>query len=379
MRLHSLFFILLSCLAFQINSTEVSMTTYNLGLAHTFVPFAPERITPLVSNLEAHKTDVLCLQEVWKKSDRRTIEKSLKDIYPYHYKTPVKNYRVGGRPTCKISDIFGEGKFVSCMQSKCGEAEGDDFTDCLIDKCGEPLSNLKETNRVCASALMAQVGKSPIASILSIINPFVRAGQFTYKGSNGLMLFSKYPIKEREYIDFKDISTLSRRGALSVVLDIDGRDLRAVCTHLTSDLSRTIPYTGKFENWGSENKEQFSRLLEATNKENYPTALLGDFNCGFKKDSTNVSGELESSCQQAIDLNFSDFLSESLDECTFCNNNLLNDLDQQSEAIDHIFLKGLTAVSGKILFKDEIYILRDRNEQRTNLSDHYGLEVRASF
>jgi endonuclease/exonuclease/phosphatase family metal-dependent hydrolase len=265
------------------------------------------------------------------------------------------------------------------MQNSCGDLDGDEFTDCLINKCGEPLEDLRTTNRLCASALMAQVGKSPIASIVTLLNPLRRAGQFSYKGSNGLMLFSKYPIKEKRYIDFKEISTLSRRGALSVVLDVKGKELQVMCTHLSADLTQTVPYTGIFKNWAEENKEQFSRLLQTANHKLYPTALIGDFNCGFADRLAGLSGELESSCQQAIDWSYSDFLSEELEECTFCGDNLLNDADQENEAIDHIFLKGMTPISGKVVFKDEVYILRDRSQQRTSLSDHYGLKVRASF
>jgi endonuclease/exonuclease/phosphatase family metal-dependent hydrolase len=374
-----LIILLLACLSFQANSTEISLTTYNLGLAHTFIPFAEERLAPLVKNLKSHDTDVLCLQEVWKKSDQKKLKRSLKGIYPHLYKTKIKNYRTGRRPTCKIKDIFGEGKFISCMQNSCGDLDGDEFTDCLINKCGEPLEDLKTTNRLCASALMAQVGKSPIASIVTLLNPLRRAGQFSYKGSNGLMLFSKYPIKEKRYIDFKEISTLSRRGALSVVLDVKGKELQVMCTHLSADLTQTVPYTGIFKNWAEENKEQFSRLLQTANHKLYPTALIGDFNCGFADRLAGLSGELESSCQQAIDWSYSDFLSEELEECTFCGDNLLNDADQENEAIDHIFLKGMTPISGKVVFKDEVYILRDRSQQRTSLSDHYGLKVRASF
>ena len=374
-----LYALLVMLAAIPLNASEITLTTYNLGLAHTFIPFAEERLEPLINELSIHNADVLCLQEVWKKSDQRKIKKSLKSNYPHLYKTKIKNYRVGSRPTCKISDIFGKGKFISCMQNQCGELDGDAFTDCLINKCGTQLENLKESNRTCASALMAQVGKSPIASIATLLNPFKRAGQFSYKGSNGLMLFSKHPILEKKYVDFKDVSTLSRRGALAVVVEVEGKKLQVMCTHLSADLSETVPYTGIFKDWGEENKEQFSRLLQTANHKLYPTALMGDFNCGFQNSAAGLGPELEDSCQQALDWNYSDFLSGELNECTFCEQNLLNDSDQENEAIDHIFLKGLTAISGEITFKDDIYILRDRSKKKTSLSDHYGLTVKAAF
>ncbi|MCF8059187.1 MAG: endonuclease/exonuclease/phosphatase family protein [Bacteriovoracaceae bacterium] len=352
------------------------VTTYNLGLAHTFVPYAKERLAPLGNKLANYDTDVLCLQEVWEKKDQKKLNQKLESSFPYSFKTKIKNFREGSRPTCKIKEIFGEGKFVSCMQNQCGGKEGDEFTDCIINKCGGALEKLKEENRTCATALMAQVGKNPITSILTLLNPLWRAGQFAYKGSNGLMLYSKYPILEERYIDFKEVSTLNKRGALQAVIDIKGKKVQVLCTHITADLSDTVPYTGIFADWEEENTEQMDRLLQTANQKLYPTILLGDFNCGYGDPVNQLASELPGSCKQTEDWGFSDPLSEQTKECTFCKENLLNDGEVKSVAIDHIFLKDLKARSGRVLFKEQIKIeTKEEGMVKTQLSDHFGYEV----
>src|SRR5690606_30482656 len=231
--------------------------------AHTFVAHAKERLPHIIDALTAHRTDVLCVQEAWNKKDRKEIAKNLEDLFAAEYFTKISNLREGRRPTCKIKELFGEGKFVSCMQTQCKGLDGDEFTDCILDKCGNALSELKQTNRQCATALMAQVGKNTLIGMMTILNPFARAGLFAYKGSDGLMLFSKFPIKEKSMEDFTSISTLNRRRALKATLDIDGKDLTVYCGHLSADLSKTVPYTGKFNSWAEENSVQISTLMTA--------------------------------------------------------------------------------------------------------------------
>lgn len=356
------------------SNTLLKVTTYNLGLAHTFVPYAKERLAPLISELSNYDSDILCLQEVWTKKDQKKIHKALNKNFPFSFKTKIKNFRQGPRPTCRIKEIFGEGKFVSCMQKQCGDKDGDDFTDCIIEKCDSALQNLKAENRNCASALMAQVGKSPIASILTLLNPLWRAGLFAYKGSNGLMLYSKYPLEDKRYVDFKDVSTLNRRGALQAVVNVDGKKVQVMCTHITADLS--VPYTGLFEDWKEENGEQMERLLQTANQKIYPTVLMGDFNCGFEDPLAGILGELSENCQKALDWNYSDPLSEETRECTFCSSNILNGGNENSVAIDHVFLKGLNYSSSKVVFKKKISIEdKEKGRVQTQLSDHYGLEV----
>ena len=138
----------------------------------------------------------------------------------------------------------------------------------------------------------------------------------------------------------------------------------------------SVPYTGIYEDWKEENGEQMERLLQTANHKLLPTVLMGDFNCGFEDPLAGILGELSVNCQKALDRNYSDPLSEETRECTFCSTNLLNEGNENSVAIDHVFLKGLNYSSSQIVFKKKISIEdKEKGMVQTHLSDHYGLEV----
>lgn len=365
-----LFFLLFSVNSFAGTETSLKLTTYNVGLAHTFVHHAKERRTPITESLSKLDSDVICIQEAWTKKDRKKIKKALKAAYPYSYMTKIKQHRAKKAPVCRVKELFGEGKFVSCMQKQCGGLEGDEFTDCIINTCGKQLRELKSSNRECATSLMAQVGRSTLAGMITILSPFRRAGLFAYKGSNGLMLLSKRPMSNEGVIDFTDISTLNRRQALTA--DIEGKTI--VCTHLTADLEKTVPYTGTFKSWGEENKAQVEKLLKSIENKKNTTLLLGDFNCSPEVSAYGIEAELPESCKLITDAGFKDPVTEDQNaECTSCSDNLLNDEDSNSTAIDHVYVKGAKVLDSKVVLKEVVKIKKKRNNYvETNLSDHYG-------
>ncbi len=217
---------------------------------------------------------------------------------------------------------------------------------------------------------MAQVGRSSLASMITLLSPFKRAGLFAYKGSNGLMLFSKRPMINVDVIDFSDISTLNRRQALTA--EVDGKTV--VCTHLTADLEKTVPYTGTFKNWGEENNSQVQRLLTTLENKNKPTFILGDFNCSPEVSAFGIEAELPKSCKLLTDAGFSDPVTESTElECTSCASNLLNDEGSKNTAIDHIYARGAVLIDSKVVLKEIIKVKKKKNNYvETNLSDHYG-------
>jgi endonuclease/exonuclease/phosphatase family metal-dependent hydrolase len=362
------------------NDGRLKLTTYNAGLAHTFVKYAGERVEKVVDGLSKLDSDVLCLQEVWTKKDRKKIIKSLKKKYPHSFLTKIKQTKSKRRPTCRIKELFGEGKFVQCMKDKCGDASGDEFTTCIINDCKVPLVNLKNSNRECVQGLMAQVGKSTLASLFTVLNPFKAAGQFTYKGSNGLIILSRIPFDTKDVIDFSDISFLSRRSALRVNVTKNGKPHQIACTHLTANLDGTAPYAGKFENWSEENLAQVDRLIKNTSKSDQATYLLGDFNCSLQNIGADVESEFEGSCKKFLAAGYSDPIAEQNAECTFCRTNtLVNEGNDphgyKNKLLDHIFTIGAEATSSKVVMKQKVKITVKKKEIETHLSDHFGVSV----
>lgn len=358
-------------LSFSSMATELKVMTYNLGLAHTFVSYAEERLPKLADAIASSDSDVLCLQEVWEKGDRKKILESIQESYADVYMTKIKNKKSEHAPTCKVGDLFGKDKFVSCMQTQCKGLDGDEFTDCIINKCGNSLRALKASNRECATALMAQVGKNPILSLLQLLNPLKKATLFAYKGGNGLMLLSKTPMKNKQVIDWSDISTLNRRQALKATIVKEEKEIDVVCTHLTSDLEKTVPYTGVFETWGEENMAQVQDLKKKTiNAEHL--IVMGDMNCSIESDG--ISPELEKNCKE-LGVGLEDVLPKFSNDCTFCGTNTLNDADTLNTQIDHIYVRGLEAKDAKVTMQELVTIKTKEGEVKTHLSDHFAIEA----
>lgn len=352
------------------NSYE--LTTYNLGLAHTYVPFASERTPHLISALKKQNADVLCLQEVWKKEDRNLIINSLKKEYPHAHFTKIEQERASKKPVCKVKELFGKDKFVTCTLKQCKKMDGDEFTDCVINRCGESLTRLKNKNRQCAQALMAQVGKSSTASIWAVINPFKKASMFTYGGSNGLLLLSKKRMTSKSLLDLSDISTLSRRSALNAEIEDIGK---VYCTHLTANLAGEVPYAGAFESWAEENYIQAEKLLEDSLDTSGATALMGDFNCGLEVAGTNLSADIPETCE-LLSSYYEDSITNNPD-CTFCSNNEIAGT-KHDRLIDHIYTRGFFTSQERVVFKNKVEIKVDGKLKKVNLSDHFGVSIKVT-
>ena len=366
--------ILLTLLISSSVYSKLTVETFNVGLAKGFVDLSVEREPEVLKAIKSSQADILCLQEAWDISLRKKIQKELSDTYSDIYLTNVYQTTTSSRPSCGVKQLFGKGKFVTCMQKQCADVEGDDFTDCILTKCDGALQTLREENRECGSALMAKVGKNQIVSILHLINPFYRAGLYAYRGSNGLVLLSKLPLKNKKLIDFSDISTLNRRQALQATVEYQGEDVQVTCTHLAADLN--VPYTGVSRNWADENYNQIIRLLDETLVEDQKSIVLGDFNCGHEDTEAGLDAELAQSCE-LLDQYFADPVRETK-ECTYCEENSINQADNSktNSLIDHIYLKGLKASSVKRVYDEKVEVEVQKGVKlETHISDHFGMQI----
>ncbi|OUR93645.1 hypothetical protein A9Q84_19450 [Halobacteriovorax marinus] len=347
-------------------SAGLKVETFNAGLAHTYVPFAKERLPYIIKDLKEKQSDVICLQEIWEKKDRKEIVKSLKDIYPYAHFTKIKQVRSKKSPTCKRKNLFGEGKFVSCILDKCKGKEGDEHTACILNTCGESMERLKDENRECAAGLIAQVGKSTISALFQVFNPFRGSSLFAYGGGNGLLVLSKKKIVKKEMIDFTDISNLNKRAALLVTLETGET---VACTHLTANLADSVSYTGKFSSWKEENSKQIEVLLNTLSEKSSKVVLTGDFNCAFSTE--NLEGDWEDNCQKILDSGYENRMVSEASVCTFCSSNALNPANTKDIMIDHIFVKNAQTLDPRrtrdVKFSHE--------SREMNLSDHFGISA----
>ena len=380
-------FIIFSLPSFGSDNTKLTFMTYNLGLAHTFVPYAKERRASLIHQLQNVDSDILCLQEIWTQEDREKVMDSLKDKYPHILMPPITQSTVPEAPACRIRDLFGEGKIVSCFKDTCEGLKGDEFTQCVIIKCKDSLIKLKKNRIGCAQALMAQVGKNPLLTILKLLWPFGRPGVFVYEGSEGTMLLSKHPFVKGStgFKDLSKVSTLTHRGIIYADLSFDSKNFFMACTHLTANLSKAAPYAGSFSGWEEENRNQVSQLIELANIKGKSKikVLMGDMNAGPSIKSANINGDFEKSYNNFLKAGYiPSFVNNPNVQCTTCNTNNLREINDNNNIIDHVLFKDLPTesnITSKVFFTEKTKIEINGVPIETNLSDHFGIQASYSW
>jgi endonuclease/exonuclease/phosphatase family metal-dependent hydrolase len=103
--------------------------------------------------------------------------------------------------------------------------------------------------------------------------------------------------------------------------------------------------------------------------------MAGDFNCGLANSAYDISEELAQSCH-LINQHFQD-PAANLNKCSYCSDNLINRASGETKNyfIDHVYTKGFNAISVKRTKDQSIIIKKKKEKFRTNLSDHYGIQV----
>jgi len=358
-------------------------TTYNVGLAPTFVPLTDERLEPLKNAISNHEADAICLQEVWLPEHVEAIRTAAKDWFPYSYSVPPEQ-KYTDEAACTEMEIS---PLVSCIENRCPSMTVVDAL-CVLANCSVELNNLQVQNPVCAGAVISQVGHPLDEAIAAATKP---AALFAFDGSNGLLLLSRYPLQDTQFIDFVDKSTTNHRVALFATIEIDGKHHILGCTHLTANL-KDVPYTGSFSSWEEENYSQAADIISFHKKTySYGTFnphliyLAGDFNCSMANNATGVIGDFEDSCQQFRDAGY---FSPGMDKlgCSFCEDNLLNMSKGEGEGnllLDHVFIKYPLdtdlPTQVETVFNNVIEVETSEGKQDANLSDHFGVRVRIPY
>ena len=356
---------------------RIHVATYNAGLAEGFVSYAAERKPYIIDALKDGKPDVLCLQEVWRQDDRRQFKAALRDLYPYAFEAEAQQKYAASKPACHLGDLFGKNKFGNCMASKCALKKGQEFTDCLVNTCRSSIDLLKDDNRECASAVFAQVGANPLSGVAAVLSPFKKVGLFAYEGEAGLLLLSRFPLRNQKVVELSSLSTSNRRAALSAVIEKGKEQVQVLCTHLTANLDKTIPYTGEFDSWQDENLAQVDHLLEHMDQElqDSPQVVMGDFNCSLSNNDFQIAPEQESSCEAIVDAGFYSPLLEN-PSCTYCGDNLLIQ-GGDDVMIDHVFFRNAEPYLsyGEVYLKDAVSLEVGQKAIQSHLSDHFGVWV----
>ncbi len=344
--------------------TQVTVATFNAGLARNYVPFVDERLPAIIEDLNKLDADVLCLQEVWETSDVKAIVKGVKSSFPFNLRLDSSNSihaRTSGAPSCGSEDLKG---LTVCVNENCATAS--DKTGCVMKKCGTHFLGLPSGCRTC---LAANVSK-PLTQIVSTCTS--KGVSLGYDGANGLILLSRTKFEEVNNTSLG--SFLMQRAILHGRVTVEGRDMNVFCTHLSTPVSE-VEYGGKYESWKAEQLAQVKRAIEFVKEHagSQPAILLGDLNLGPANTEWDVEAEFSDHFQLLLDAGFRSPYTESHGQCTFCAIEALG-AEGSGRILDHALFLGLA----EALFLPERILERNievGDRMKVPLSDHYGVRV----
>lgn len=365
--------------------------TFNAGLAPGIVPYATPR-TPAVAEAvgKLRGVGLICLQEVWEPAARDAIigKLDLPEENVFH------------------ADTFGEGEthglhrcapgliepLLRCTERRCKDYSDEDKSICAKRKCFMQLAQIYFTDKSCIQCLLSSVGHSTDEVRRMCTS---EGGQCrTYHGSNGMLLASRWPLKNREVIRLP--SSGVNRVALLATVDVPGMgEIEVGCTHLSSE-TLMDPIIPGFDEWSDEMVAQFDlaerRLKERAGER--PQLFLGDFNAGPGRDGygmhwppTHRGVELGRVAprvwRRILRSGFHSPASRVKPTfCTTCSDNLIR-LGQTNHLIDHVLVRDpkggldLEAVCAHPWFDQPIPAITTTGEPVSlSFSDHYGAVVK---
>jgi endonuclease/exonuclease/phosphatase family metal-dependent hydrolase len=368
------------------DTESLTVTSYNMGFALNFVPYAQERLPANEELMADYEGDVICLQEVWLEEYVEGIEQALSADFPYIYTVPPEQVFTE-TAACSDEEIAD---FAACGYDQCDGLSGNDAVACASTQCSEPLSALPPA---CFDGVIGAVGIPGITVDILIDTVTQPTGLFSYNGSLGLMLASKYELRAREFQDFIEDSSSNHRGALYAEIEVNQTTHVVGCTHPTANLSATIPYpgSGKHGSWEGENRFMQEQMIAFANNKagDNPIFFAGDFNCSIANASNNVEADFADNCQLWLADGFADPAGDQL-PCTFCEEeNLLLIPAEGTESLllDHVFVKNLAntdAIVADRVFDEPVSIEAlvppaelqpEDSPLLTDPSDHYGVEL----
>lgn len=359
-------------------SRSLTAATYNVGLLPSFTALTDERVEPLRSALAGFSSDILCIQEAWRPSDRAALISGLQANYPEIFEAATRQKFTSKSPACTFEALE---PVATCLVQSCLFSDRG-FTECAIAECKSSLDRLAADDPECAGALFAQSNRSAAeadAVLQELFATSAPAGLFAFDGANGLLLASRFPLNNRQVLDFYEESTTSHRVALLASVTVDGVTHQVGCTHLTSNLDGLVPYTGNYGSWQNEGNVQADLLLAAVSARSasQPTVLLGDFNCSIANGQTGVAPDFQANCERILNAGYRDIAGEELG-CSFCTSNSLNAANPniagtRNLLLDHAFTRNFAA--DPTLIELALQQPVSAGGTQTNLSDHYAVRI----
>lgn len=397
---------------------QATFETFNVGLAGlSFSKYEAERRQPVIDAVSKLPSDVVCLQEVWRQSDKDLIIAAAKSSFPYSLSVlhtldtivddPAdQNGQTPPAPEqapCADSAL-GEklAAIMDCMVQNCSTVPGSDqgqatSTECAVQKCTQAAVALLFGNDVeqkcygCAASLLPT---ETLAGIREQCTTDRRAG-LAFGGQNGLLLLSRHPLDDTGAWVLP--GTWNRRAVLRAKAKLPvGEPVNVFCTHLTEVYNLpAFPYTGLYgdgesgaKGWAREQLLQTQKLIAhvtaiaATDRR---AVILGGFASGPELTELAVQG-VGVEAWTLLSGRFLEAVTASYTPaCTFCTNgeNPLA-IRATSSWVDHVLMQGFKAsqVIASSRSQTEAVVTPTESSGGTDsdagttsvpLSDHYGM------
>jgi endonuclease/exonuclease/phosphatase family metal-dependent hydrolase len=191
---------------------------------------------------------------------------------------------------------------------------------------------------------------------------------FSLKTNSGLWIFSRYPILSHQSIVFKNrqgLDALSRKGALLVEVDINGKSVQIAGTHLQNSGGPWIRH--------AQCVEFYERLLKPNRKGGIPQIICGDFN--INKNSSDTSYHFMLASLDATDCDLGGEI-----HCTYDRpgNDLQVEKGSGRDLIDYILFRENGSWIDST--RSQVKVIRKRwHSRHEDLSDHYAMEAQIYF
>ena len=389
---------------------EVVVDSFNVALAGSFIPYEAERRQPIADAIAAHDADVLCLQEVWTQEDKELIRDTAAENYPHSaffendLDTPIddptdQQGEIPPAPTTvpcpevevsdgvTIADQMNDA--VDCVRDNCSTIPGSEdgqttSAECAAESCTLAVAPLLAGNaeqQRCYACIVPQLPTATFGDIRSSCETVVNQ-DLAFGGQNGVMILSKYPLKD--VAEWVLPGTWNRRTILNATVELpNGGELDTYCNHLTPIFDDiTFPYTGQYGNgmigaagWQAEQELQAQKLIdyvEGTSGDR-PAVILGDLNAGLAFEDEGIAGEGEATFELLASVYAPAYTDAYTPLCTFCSTNPVTDTES-SVWIDHILLNALEAdvvTATERVFDEDVVPVEGVG--MVPLSDHFGI------
>ncbi|GAC1569929.1 MAG: hypothetical protein NVS3B20_01210 [Polyangiales bacterium] len=273
--------------AAKTSAQDVVFEAWDVKLASLGEAGLDVRRQAIAKAVEGSDADVLCLNEVWRRSDRDALVNAARARYPEHasFDTDLETAvddptdqhgaipKAPSSPPCTGAvDRAGVERATACATKHCSTLPSDEHGfltsyQCIQANCVAELFAVQAANPRCYNCIGVTTNDSSYDQVRQDCETKPKAG-LSFGGNNGVLLLSRHPLSNIEHRVLP--STNFRRTVVrATVTPKSGAKVDVYCTDLSEIYQGLIaPYTGPYANglinergWAAEQLLQAKKLV----------------------------------------------------------------------------------------------------------------------